>query len=197
MAGAIFDAVLGRFFNDGVELELGAGVDCTSGITASRNAATRRIDLSVTDPGTGASYVGDTSAIAAGAGTVDAAINGSATKLAVSSLVAAGSAVDLEIRVWIAKADGTWINRDTLRVVLYRETASSEMHIVDTSVEDNSDVSAGTAQITIAGTGSGVAYNVTATYAGNLEIAVLRGATIARTVQVSIWKSAAFVVPTS
>ena len=62
MAGSIFDALLMRWFRDGAEIELGAGVDVRGGLTASRNAATRRIDLSasVASNVTPGSYVAPT-----------------------------------------------------------------------------------------------------------------------------------------
>ena len=41
----VFDALLGTFYNDGSELELGAGVDVKRGVVASRNASTRRVEL--------------------------------------------------------------------------------------------------------------------------------------------------------
>jgi len=51
MSGSILDALLGRFYSGGVELELGAGVDVAAPLVAVRNSATRRIDLSL--PATG------------------------------------------------------------------------------------------------------------------------------------------------
>jgi len=45
--GSTFDAILGRFYDDGTELELGAGVDAKGGLTAARNEANRRIELTI------------------------------------------------------------------------------------------------------------------------------------------------------
>jgi phage baseplate assembly protein gpV len=38
-------SVLGKFFSRGVELDLGAGVDCSAGIVATYNDVTKRAEL--------------------------------------------------------------------------------------------------------------------------------------------------------
>ena len=59
---SIFDGMFSRVWSDGVRLDLGAGVNCTGGIVAARNSATRRIDISVDAPRvvrSSYSYAGD------------------------------------------------------------------------------------------------------------------------------------------
>jgi len=169
----VFDALLGRFFNSGSELELGAGVDCVRGVQAARNASTRRIDLSVDAP-----YVdrvsyrwrGDATAIPAGT-SGDAqtlAINGSATTIAIASIVDVDEAVVLDALVWLAKSDGTYLQADPMSVALYRESATSEVHLIDV-VTNTQVVGTGAQEITITAP-SGQGYTFAAAYNGSLRL---------------------------
>jgi len=199
-----FDAVLGRVFAGDTELELGAGVSYRDGLTAERNDATSRVDVSVdtayapTLRRAGADYVGNTTAVAAGTEAVYAALNGAATSIAMADVVADGAAVDVVARVWIAKSDGTIAYRDVLRFAVYRETASGEIHILDVNQEGNDTVGTGASEqnLALVGANSGITYvAVVSSYSGTLAIAVGQTAGTARNAQISIELSPAWTPP--
>lgn len=171
----IFDSVLGRFFDAGTELELGAGVDMQRPLSAARNASTRRIDLSVDADAVvrdAYTYDGDDTDITSGAGTVDASIDEDATTITISSIVDVGYAVELRASIWLATDDGQTLYRDELRFAAYRESRSSEIHLIDVAGVVASAVGTGTQTLTLAGASSGKDYTISASYSGTLSIAV-------------------------
>jgi hypothetical protein len=198
MPGTIFDAVLGRFFSDGAELELGAGVDCKNGIVAARNNATRRIDVSPDKPRIwreSYAYEGDATAVATGAGTVDLALDGANTTIPIGDVVDVGHAVELTCRVWLTRQNGTIAYRDELRFALYRETASSEIHLLDLGTNGGDVIGTGSQSLTLTGANSAMDYTISASYGGTLGIAVEQHATQTRVARAALWVGAAWDVP--
>ncbi len=121
---SIFDGMFSRIWNDGARLDLGAGVNCTGGITAARNSATRRIDISVDAPRlvrSSYSYAGDVTVAEAGVATA-LALDGSATTIPTASITDIGFATSLDIRVAHALINGQMLHVDDLRLAVYRRT---------------------------------------------------------------------------
>jgi len=199
--GSIFDAVLGRFFSSGVELELGAGVDCKDGILARRNASTRRIDLApdhVHIAQQSWSWRGDQTDFAPGgpADIVACAIDGAATSIPIGSVVAAGYAVALVLRAWGGSPAGGHVSYDTIRFSLFRSPGSSTLYIRD---QDSSGVASGTGELAldIDGDDSGATFQIGGSYSGDLTIARKGFGETATFVRASIWSSESWLIPTS
>jgi hypothetical protein len=200
MSGNIFDAVLGRFYNSGVEVELGAGVDCLRGVQSSKNASNQRVDLSADCPYVyrkGYAYRGDSTTVATGAGTVALALNLAATTIAIGSVVTDGSSVECTARVWVSKSDGTVLFRDEISFAVYRETATSELHLLDLSQSGADDIGTGTRTLTLTGANSGLDYTVTASHGGTLGVAIEQDAAIARYARLALWIGESEEIPTS
>jgi len=200
---SIFDAVLGRFFSSGVELELGAGVNCISGITASRNASTGRIDLAPDAP-----LIHRSSYTFQGDVTVDAAstavamkLDGSATSIPIGDIVADGNAVDIHVRIKSAKSDGTaLVMTYTFDLLIYRETSTSEIHLVDLNDDyiTTKIIGTGTQTISVASAVKAAEdWAFAASYSGSLTITSNVAISDARNNQVTIWVGEAWSVPTS
>lgn len=190
--GTVFDAVLGRFFNSGVEVELGAGVDCLRGIQAAKNASNQRVDVSADCPyvyRSGYKFKGDDTSIATGAGDIALALDDDATTIAIGSIVSAGSAVEVTLRSWISRSSGIQIFRDEVRFGVYRESSTSELHLLDLEQNGADDVGTGTRSLTITGVHSAIDYTITAAYSGLLAIAFEQNAVSAYVVRPTLWIS--------
>jgi len=123
-----------RVWSDGVRLDLGAGVNCTGGIVAARNSATRRIDISIDAPRvvrSSYSYAGDVTVAEAGVATA-IALNGAATTIAMASIADIGFATSLDIRVAHALLEDQALVVDDLRVAVYR-SADGLLELYDRS----------------------------------------------------------------
>ena len=131
---SIFDGMFSRVWSDGARLDLGAGVNCTGGIVAARNSATRRIDISIDVPRvvrSSYSYAGDVTVAEAGVATA-LALDDSATTIPIASLADIGFATSLDIRVAHALINGQALVVDDLRVAVYRR-ADGVLELFDRS----------------------------------------------------------------
>lgn len=198
MMGNYFDALLGKFYNNAVEVELGAGVECKSGVAAAKNASTRRIDITADCPyvyRSGYTYQGASTAVATGAGTVALALNSTATTIALGGFLSAGSAVEIRARVWVSRTNGQVLYRDEIAFAVYRETASSEVHLLKLGATGADQIGTGTQTLAITGVNSNLAYSVTAAYSGSLGIAIAQDGAIARNARADLWLSETIAIP--
>lgn len=193
---ATFEALLGTFYNDGVAVELGSGVDCKSGITASRNVATRRVDLQadaaqiVRDSWT---WRGDTTSIPATTPTA-IKLDEAATSIAVGDIVDPDQSVQLTIRVWYKdEPEATNIYHDTLHVALYRDGTPQNLHLVDCDSVGNTASGSGDLTLDIDGPCSGHTYTIGARYTGPFTITT-ESLTYASYMRATIWVGGSWVV---
>lgn len=180
-----FEEALGRAFCDGVELEIGAGRDYKSGIVATRNSSTQRIDVSG-DPQylyrESASYRGDDTVVpGTGSGTTALAIDGPSTTIDIGDIVAPNHIVECIAKTWIYPSTGAFV-LDEFRFWIYRKSSDTSLYIgAYTGGAFDSDP----ATLAIESPYS-AEYEVSGTYAGTLSIAAVN--TLAtQTYQLSLW----------
>lgn len=192
---SIFDGMFSRVWNDGARLDLGAGVNCTGGITAARNSATRRIDISVDAPRvvrSSYSYAGDVTVAEAGVSTA-IALDGAATTIAMASIADIGFATSLDIRVAHASINGQMLLVDDLRVAVYRR-ADGVLELLDRSTMGN--VAGESAEMGLElNPPSSFLYTLRGAHSGALSISGLSQASAARNVRALIWVGESWAVP--
>jgi len=189
---SLFDGMFSRIWDDGARLDLGAGVNCTGGITAARNSATRRIDISVDAPRvvrSSYSYAGDVTVAEAGVATA-LALDGSATTIPIASLADIGFATSLDIRVAHALINGQALVVDDLRVAVYRR-ADGVLELFDRSTA-------------LGGVGESVElgvelpssflYTLCGAHSGALSLTI-SAVPVARNVRALIWVGESWAVP--
>jgi len=189
---SLFDGMFSRIWDDGARLDLGAGVNCTGGITAARNSATRRIDISVDAPRvvrSSYSYAGDVTVAEAGVATA-LALDGSATTIPIASLADIGFATSLDIRVAHALINGQALVVDDLRVAVYRR-ADGVLELFDRSTA-------------LGGVGESVElgvelpssflYTLRGAHSGALSLTI-SAVPVARNVRALIWVGESWAVP--
>ena len=190
---SIFDGMFSRVWNDGARLDLGAGVNCTGGIVAARNSATRRIDISVDAPRvvrSSYSYAGDVTVAEADVATA-LALDGSATTIAMASIADIGFATSLDIRVAHASINGQMLLVDDLRVAVYRR-ADGVLELLDRSTMKN--VAGESAEMELYSPSSFL-YTLRGAHSGALSISGLPQASEARNVRALIWVGESWAVP--
>ena len=191
---SIFDGMFSRIWNDGVRLDLGAGVNCTGGITAARNSATRRIDISVDAPRvvrSSYSYAGDVTVAEAGVATA-LALDGSATTIAMASIADIGFATSLDIRVAHALRNGQELLVDDLRVAVYRR-ADGVLELLDRSTMGN--VAGESVEMGLElNPPSSFIYTLRGAHSGALSLTISE-ASAARNVRAWIWVGESWAVP--
>ncbi len=189
---SIFDGMFSRVWNDGARLDLGAGVNCTGGIVAARNSATRRIDISIDAPRVVRSsyaYAGDVTVAEPGVSTA-IAINGAATTIAMASLADIGFATSLDIRVAHALINGQALVVDDLRVAVYRR-ADGVLELFDRST--GLDAIGESAELELSPTGSFI-YTLSGAHSGALSLTISE-VSVARNVRAWIWVGESWAVP--
>ena len=192
---SIFDGMFSRVWNDGARLDLGAGVNCTGGITAARNSATRRIDISVDAPRvvrSSYSYAGDVTVVEAYADVATAlALDGSATTIAMASIADIGFATSLDIRVAHALINGQMLHVDDLRLAVYRRT-DGVFELVDRSTALGGVGESAELELY---SPSSFLYTLRGAHSGALSISGLSQASEARNVRALIWVGESWAVP--
>ena len=192
---SIFDGMFSRVWNDGARLDLGAGVNCTGGITAARNSATRRIDISVDAPRvvrSSYSYAGNVTVAEADVATA-LALDGSATTIAMASIADIGFATPLDIRVAHALINGQMLLVDDLRVAVYRR-ADGVLELLDRSTMGN--VAGESVEMGLElNPPSSFIYKLRGAHSGALSISGLSQASEARNVRALIWVGESWAVP--
>jgi hypothetical protein len=189
---SIFDGMFSRIWNDGARLDLGAGVNCTGGIVAARNSATRRIDISVDAPRVVRSsyaYAGDVTVAEAGVATA-IALNGAATTIPIASIADIGFATTLDIRVAHALRDGQLLIVDDLRVAVYRR-ADGVLELLDRST--GLDAIGALAELEL-NTPNALIYTLRGAHSGALSLAISE-VPVARNVRAWIWVGESWAVP--
>ena len=190
---AIFDGMFSRIWNDGARLDLGAGVNCTGGIVAARNSATRRIDISVDAPRvvrSSYSYAGDVTVAEADVATA-LALDGSATTIAMASIADIGFATPLDIRVAHALINGQMLLVDDLRVAVYRR-ADGVLELLDRSTAKLGEVGE-SAELELNPPSSFI-YKLRGAHSGALSLTISE-ASEARNVRALIWVGESWAVP--
>lgn len=191
---SLFDGMFSRVWNDGVRLDLGAGVNCTGGIVAARNSATRRIDISVDAPRvvrSSYSYAGDVTVAEAGVATA-LALDGSATTIAMASIADIGFAASLDIRVAHALRNGQELLVDDLRVAVYRR-ADGVLELLDRSTLGN--VAGESVEMGLElNPPSAFIYTLRGSHSGALSLTISE-ASAARNVRAWIWVGESWAVP--
>ena len=191
---SLFDGMFSRIWNDGARLDLGAGVNCTGGIVAARNSATRRIDISVDAPRvvrSSYSYAGDVTVAEADAETA-LALDGSATTIPIASLADIGFATSLDIRVAHALRNGQELLVDDLRVAVYRR-ADGVLELLDRSTMGN--VAGESVEMGLElNPPSSFIYTLRGAHSGALSLTISE-ASAARNVRAWIWVGESWAVP--
>jgi len=189
---SIFDGMFSRVWSDGVRLDLGAGVNCTGGIVAARNSATRRIDISVDAPRvvrSSYSYAGDVTVAEAGVATA-LALDGSATTIPIASLADIGFATPIDIRVAHALLNGRMMLVDDLRLAVYRRT-DGVLELLDRSTMGN--VAGEELELNPPST---LLYTLSGAHSGALSLSLtISEASVARNVRAWIWVGESWAVP--
>jgi len=189
---SIFDGMFSRVWSDGVRLDLGAGVNCTGGIVAARNSATRRIDISVDAPRvvrSSYSYAGDVTVAEAGVATA-LALDGSATTIPIASLADIGFATPIDIRVAHALLNGRMMLVDDLRLAVYRRT-DGVLELLDRSTMGN--VAGEELELNPPST---LLYTLSGSHSGALSLSLtISEASVARNVRAWIWVGESWAVP--
>lgn len=194
---SLFDGMFSRIWDNGARLDLGAGVNCTGGITAARNSATRRIDISVDAPRvvrSSYSYAGDVTVVEAYADVATAlALDGSATTIAMASIADIGFATSLDIRVAHASINGQMLLVDDLRVAVYRR-ADGVLELLDRSTMKS--VAGESAELGLElNPPISFLYTLRGAHSGALSISGLSQASEARNVRALIWVGESWAVP--
>ena len=190
---SIFDGMFSRIWNDGARLDLGAGVNCTGGIVAARNSATRRIDISVDAPRvvrSSYSYAGNVTVAEADVATA-LALDGSATTIAMASIADIGFATPLDIRVAHALINGQMLLVDDLRVAVYRR-ADGVLELLDRSTAKLGEVGE-SAELELNPPSSFI-YKLRGAHSGALSLTISE-ASEARNVRALIWVGESWAVP--
>ena len=181
-----------RVWSDGVRLDLGAGVNCTGGIVAARNSATRRIDISVDAPRvvrSSYSYAGDVTVAEAGVATA-LALDGSATTIPIASLADIGFATPIDIRVAHALLNGRMMLVDDLRLAVYRRT-DGVLELLDRSTMGN--VAGEELELNPPST---LLYTLSGSHSGALSLSLtISEGSVARNVRAWIWVGESWAVP--
>jgi len=189
---SIFDGMFSRVWSDGVRLDLGAGVNCTGGIVAARNSATRRIDISVDAPRvvrSSYSYAGDVTVAEAGVATA-LALDGSATTIPIASLADIGFATPIDIRVAHALLNGRMMLVDDLRLAVYRRT-DGVLELLDRSTMGN--VAGEELELNPPST---LLYTLSGSHSGALSLSLtISEGSVARNVRAWIWVGESWAVP--
>ena len=189
---SIFDGMFSRIWSDGVRLDLGAGVNCTGGIVAARNSATRRIDISVDAPRvvrSSYSYAGDVTVAEAGVATA-IALNGAATTIAMASIADIGFATSLDIRVAHAELNDHALVVDDLRVAVYR-SADGLLELFDRSAALGGVGESAKLELNPPST---LLYTLSGAHSGALSLTISE-VSVARNVRAWIWVGESWAVP--
>lgn len=194
------NALLGRIFSRGTELELRGGLDFLAPFTVAANVTANRNEVTIdTEAAAQESYKwsGNSTYVESGAGTSYLRLDESSFSLACADVVASGSVVVVGVEVVLTKSDGTAANIDDLAFGLYRESASSETHLLQLDASGSDVTGTGAQSITLTGANSGLDYTVgVSAYAGDLTVQVEQDATT-RNVRARVWRRASTEVPTS
>ena len=189
---SIFDGMFSRIWSDGVRLDLGADVNCTGGIVAARNSATRRIDISVDAPRvvrSSYSYAGDVTVAEAGVATA-IALNGAATTIAMASIADIGFATSLDIRVAHAELNDHALVVDDLRVAVYR-SADGLLELFDRSAALGGVGESAELKLNPPST---LLYTLSGAHSGALSLTISE-VSVARNVRAWIWVGESWAVP--
>jgi hypothetical protein len=188
-----FEAVLGRIYNDGVELERGGGIECKNGVQATRNSTTRRIELSANGAEISKAsydYRGNYLEIPADVSPAYVAlpINGAAATLDLSAtLPDEGDAMTIRAWIWRSEDDGTNARRDELHVGL--KNASTNV------VFDAKSTAASANPLTLTGGSSGQSYRVAYEASGAFSISAQEDSSTDYVYQCDLYLSSVYDVP--
>lgn len=196
---SFWDGMFGRFFQDGAEIDIGSGFNAKSPILASRNGVTKRIDLELDAAAASAAgymWSGGDTAIPTGSSptTEDIALNSTTTSLDLTAIALDGRAADISHRVWVAKTDGTALYRDVLQYAVYRESASSEIHLIGIDPSTSIVVGTGSQTLTLTGPSSSLTYKVIGAHSGSLTLSLVLSATSYKA-QANTWRGAYWEAP--